>query len=264
MSIQSIGSRDNPQYKQLRLLAASGQARRKAQRSLLEGVHLCQAWLQQRGAPLLCVHSVGSQGNPEVAAIVADCMRLQTKVLLLPDAMYQALSQVAQGVEILFVIDTPAPVAAERLDHAAVLLDGLQDPGTLGSILRSAAAAGIDAVYCSPGCVAAWSPKVLRAGMGAHFLLRIHENCDLAALLRTAQLPVVATSSHAGQDLYDLDLTQAVAWMFGHEGQGVGRELLEMATHRIAIPHLGMVESLNVAASAAVCFFEQVRQKLAR
>jgi TrmH family RNA methyltransferase len=99
--------------------------------------------------------------------------------------------------------------------------------------------------------------------MGAHFLLTIHEGLDLLALVAPARIPVLATSSHATQTLYQTDLKQPVAWLFGHEGQGVSEELLALATHQLAIPHLGEVESLNVAASAAICFFEQVRQRLA-
>jgi TrmH family RNA methyltransferase len=97
--------------------------------------------------------------------------------------------------------------------------------------------------------------------MGAHFLLKIFENVDLQALLADASVPVLATSSHASQRVFDIDLSGPVAWLFGHEGQGVSDQLLAGATHRVAIPHLGKVESLNVAASAAICFFEQVRQK---
>ncbi len=131
-------------------------------------------------------------------------------------------------------------------------------------VLRSAAAAGIRQVYGWCAARAAWRhgrPKCLRAGMGAHFILKIVEDADLHDLLRTSALPVLATSSHAEQTLYQLDLRQPQAWLFGHEGQGVAPELLALATYRVAIPHLGNVESLNVAACAAVCFFEQVRQK---
>lgn len=180
---------------------------------------------------------------------------------MLHDAMYQALSQVENGIGLLFIVDTPQPAKPTRLSDSAVLLDNLQDPGNLGSILRSAAAVGIKIVCCAKGTVSPWSPKVLRAGMGAHFQLEIHENTDLASLARGSAVPVIATSSHATVRLYDVDLKGATAWLFGHEGQGVSEELLQLATHQVAIPHLGKIESLNVAASAAVCFFEQVRQK---
>jgi TrmH family RNA methyltransferase len=106
-----------------------------------------------------------------------------------------------------------------------------------------------------------WSPKVLRAGMGAHFVLNIVENVNLASLIRSSTIPVLATSSHVAQSLYDTDLTRPVAWLFGHEGQGVADELMSLATHQVTIPQRPGVESLNVAASAAICFFEQVRQK---
>lgn len=260
--MKEISSRDNPLYKELKQLATSSQARRKTQRSLLDGVHLCQTWLQQAGDPLMCVASQSARSNAEAAAIIAQCETRRISCILLPDALYHALSQVEQGVGILFVIATPQPAAPAKLSQSAVLLDRLQDPGNFGSILRSAAAAGIRQVFCSPGTVFAWSPKVLRAGMGAHFLLEIVENADLAAVLREAAVPVLATSSHARQTIYDIDLARPVAWLFGHEGQGVAEDLLAHATHQVAIPHLGAVESLNVAASAAVCFFEQVRQTL--
>ncbi|HEY8609476.1 MAG TPA: RNA methyltransferase [Noviherbaspirillum sp.] len=261
--MKSVTSRDNPLFKQLKQLATSSQARRKAGRALLDGVHLCQVYLEQVGAPAVCVASESARALPEVDAILRQCESLHVQCVLLPDALYAALSQVEHGVGLLFLADTPRPAPPARLDAPAVLLDNLQDPGNLGSILRSAAAAGIDQVFCSRTTVFAWSPKVLRAGMGAHFLLRIHEHVDLQDLLRDATVPVLATSSHAARRIYDLDLRAPVAWLFGNEGQGVSPELLAMATHRISVPHLGAVESLNVAACAAVCFFEQVRQKTA-
>lgn len=256
-----ISSRDNPLYKELKHLASSSQARRKAGRTLLDGVHLCDAYLQHRGMPPLCIVSETDQTHAEVADIIARCETGKTQCVVLPDALYHALSQVEHGIGLLFVIDTPQIEIPETLTCSAVLLDNLQDPGNLGSILRSAAAAGIEAVFCSPGTAFTWSPKVLRAGMGAHFLLKIFENVDLEGLVRNASIPVLATSSHVERTVYELDLSQPVAWLFGHEGQGVSDELLTLATHRLAIPHLGDMESLNVAASAAVCFFEQVRQK---
>lgn len=261
--MKSITSRDNPLYKDLKQLATSSQARRKASRTLLDGVHLCESYLEHRGMPVLCVVSEPSLRLPEVAAIVNQCEAKHASCIALPEALYQALSQVEHGVGLLFLIDTPHLEMPSSIKRPAVLLDNLQDPGNLGSILRSAAAAGIEEIYCSKGTVFAWSPKVLRAGMGAHFLLAIHENADLAALLESSSIPVLATSSHAGKQLYDLDLRKPVAWIFGHEGQGVSDALLAMAAEQVGIPHVGKVESLNVAASAAVCFFEQLRQRRA-
>jgi TrmH family RNA methyltransferase len=258
--MKTISSRDNPFYKELKQLATSSQARRKAGSSLLDGVHLCQAWLDLRGAPQHCVVSEASLANPEVAAIVQRCEAMHTHVTALPDALFAAISQVEHGVNLAFVVATPRPRDVAALTQSAVLLDGVQDPGNVGSILRSAAAAGVKQVFCSPGTAFCWSPKVLRAAMGAHFVLEIFENVDLADLVRAAKVPVLATSGYAAERLYDLDLRRPVAWVLGHEGQGVSQELLDLATHRVAVPHAGKVESLNVAACAAVCFFEQLRQ----
>jgi TrmH family RNA methyltransferase len=258
-----ISSRENALYKELKQLAGSSQARRKACRTLLDGVHLCQSYLQLRGAPPLCVVAEGALHNAEVADIVARCETARVACVAMPDALYAALSQVDIGVGIVFVIDTPELPVPASLDQSAVLLDNLQDPGNVGSILRSAAAAGIGQVYCSAGTAACWSPKVLRAAMGAHFVLSIYEDVDLAALIAASSVAVLATSGYAEQRLYDVDLRRPVAWLLGHEGQGVAEDLLALATHRVVIPHLGQVESLNVAACAAVCFFEQLRQNQA-
>lgn len=255
-----ISSRDNALYKEFKQLAGSAQARRKLGRTLLDGVHLCQSYLQLRGVPLHCIVSQTALANPEVAVIVAQCEAQHGACIALPDALYAALSQVEHGVGILFAIETPHCVLPAALTTSAVLLDQVQDPGNFGSILRSAAAAGIRQVYCSGGSAACWSPKVLRAAMGAHFVLDIFEDIDLATLIAASNIAVLATSGYAEQLLYDVDLRQPVAWLLGNEGQGVSAALLALATQRVAIPHLGRIESLNVAACAAVCFFEQLRQ----
>ncbi|GAB3454336.1 RNA methyltransferase [Massilia terrae] len=258
--MKTITSRDNAFYKELKQLATSSQARRKAGQSLLDGVHLCQAWLDLKGAPDHCLVSEDALSNPEVRAIVRRCEELHTHVTAFPEALFGAISQVEHGVNIAFLAQTPRPQQPEAITESAVLLDGVQDPGNVGSILRSAGAAGIRQVYCGPGTAFCWSPKVLRAAMGAHFVLDIFENADLPALVRAARVPVLATSGYAAEQLYELDLSAPVAWVLGHEGQGVSQELLDLATHRVAVPHAGQVESLNVAACAAVCFFEQLRQ----
>jgi len=258
--MKTITSRENPTYKELKQLAGSSSSRRRAGRTLLDGVHLCQAWLELRGMPVQALVSESSLTNPEVAALVQRCEDARAHVTALPDALYAPLSQVEHGVGLMFIVETPVPAAAAGLTMDSVLLDGVQDPGNVGSILRSAAAAGVRQVYCSAGTAFCWSPKVLRAAMGAHFVLEIFEQADLAALIQAAQIPVLATSGYAAERLYDVDLRGPVAWLFGHEGQGVADDLLALATHRVVIPHAGQVESLNVAACAAVCFFEHLRQ----
>jgi RNA methyltransferase, TrmH family len=260
MSTKFISSRDNPVYKELRQLADSSQARRKAGRTLLDGVHLCEAYLERHGKPVICAVAESAQSHGEASAILEKCSAMQISIAVLSDPLFRGIQTVEHGVGILFLIDTPTFVQPEVLHESAVLLDGVQDPGNLGSILRSAAAAGIRSVFCGSGTAFAWSPKVLRAGMGAHFELNVHEGADLKSLVQKSSIPVIATSSHAAHSLYELDLRGEIAWLMGHEGQGVSEELMSIVTHQAGIPHAGKIESLNVAASAAICFFEQLRQ----
>ena len=283
MSLRSIQSRDNAQYKQLRQWASSAQARRKSGMTLLDGVHLCEAWLKHRGVPALCVVAESALSHPEVAALVAQCESNANsnaksnsntntnstagvaECVLLPDALFTPLGQVEHGVGILFAVKvTDAAVsghASPSLQSAALLLDSVQDPGNLGTILRTAAAAGIQQIYCGPGTASVWSPKVLRAGMGAHFVLEIYEDVDLVQLIQQASVPVYATQPDAPKTIYTADLRAPSAWLFGHEGQGVSEQLLALATERLSIPQSAQVESLNVAASVAICLFEQCRQR---
>jgi TrmH family RNA methyltransferase len=251
-----ITSRDNTLYKELKHLATSSQARRKSASTILDGVHLCQSYLEHHGQPTWCVVNEISQYHPEIAQLLSKADRQ----LILADTLYQSLSQVEHGIGIFFVIPILKLPVPDVIIHTAVMLDNLQDPGNLGSLLRSAAAAGIRQIFCGAETVSAWSPKVLRAGMGAHFVLEIYEQIDLMAALHNSTLPVIATSSHANQTIYDCALNKPVIWLFGHEGHGISDDLMRRATEQVSIPHLGKIESLNVAASAAICFFEQLRQ----
>jgi len=251
-----ITSRDNALYKELKHLATSAQARRQSANTILDGVHLCQAYLENLGQPTWCVVSEASQYHPEIARLMTETVHQ----LILADVLYQSLSQVEHGVGIFFVIPIPKLELPAEVNQTVVMLENLQDPGNLGSLLRSAAAAGIRQVFCSAETVSAWSPKVLRAGMGAHFLLEIHENIDLLVTLKNTDIPVLATSSYASKTVYECDLNRSVVWLFGHEGRGISDDLMHRATEQVTIPHQGKIESLNVAASAAICFFEQVRQ----
>ena len=196
-------------------------------------------------------------GHAEVAAFLD---RMPADTVVLDDALFDSVTHLAQGVRLLTIAPRPRPPMPDRIVVTSVLLDRLQDPGNVGSILRSAAAAGIGDVYLSSGCAAAWSPKVLRAAMGAHFHLRLFEACDLDRLRVTCAVPWLATSPHASRTVHAADLRGVVAWVFGHEGQGLSSSLVDDAS-TVRIPQPGPGESLNVAAAAAVCFFEQVRQQ---
>jgi len=254
--MKQIASRDNPQFKQLQRLAQH--AGRRGEPAILEGVHLCQAWLAEAGPPAWAVFDAGRVQQPELAALLAAVPPRQA--LLLESPLLRHLETVETGQGVLFVVDPPTPALPARLDEPMVWLDRVQDPGNVGTILRVCAAAGIGRVLLSPGCAAAWSPKVLRGGQGAHFALALHEHADLQACAQRLEIPLAATTLEGAQDLYATRLPPACAWVFGHEGQGVAPALQQAAALRVRIDHAPAVESLNVAVAAALCLFEQRRQ----
>ncbi|WP_206952044.1 TrmH family RNA methyltransferase [Trinickia acidisoli] len=257
--MKAITSRDNPFYKHLKALAASTHQQKKGGQALLEGFHLAAAYLDVAGQPETCVVTEGALRHDEARAIVA---RIDAdRVVMLPDALFGQVSNVVHGVGMLLVVCKLGAALPERVETTCVVLDGVQDAGNVGSILRSAAAAGVKQVFCAPGTAYAWSSKVLRSGMGAHFLLDVHEDVEAAELIGRLAIPAAITDSHGPQALYDCDLSGPVAWVFGNEGAGVSAAWRAAVVHRLTIPQPGGMESLNVAAAAAICLFEQCRQQ---
>lgn len=252
-----ITSADNPHFKALLKLHQSSRERRRAGLSLLDGVHLVAAYLEQVGAPEQIVVSRSHVADREISALLES--PLVGQPLLLSDGLFRELSSVATPTGLIAVVRTPLPKAPLETG-ACVMLESIQDPGNLGSILRSAAAADIHEVYLSRGSVRAWSPRVLRAGMGAHFTVQIHEDVDLLALITSYSGRVLAAAGDGDTPLYRADLGGRVALLFGNEGAGLSASLREAAHACVSIPMPGRAESLNVAAAAAVCLFERVRQ----
>lgn len=253
-----IQSRDNPFYKGLKRLAESGRERRKTGRTLLDGVHLVDAYEKAYGPVESLIVAESALAGGEIAAYAEG-----RESVILADALMRDLGLVDTPSGLLAVARMPAAPVAVDLEKDAILLDGVQDPGNVGTLLRTAAAAGVKQALLGPGCAAAWSPKVLRAGQGAHFALAIHEEVDLAAFMADYRGTTAATCLDDAISLYQADWGGAVAWVFGAEGQGVRRELIAPAKLKIKIPMPGAVESLNVGAAAAICLFEMVRRRAA-
>lgn len=259
--MQRASSRQNPRLKEAARLLASSRDRRKAGRCVLEGEHLIGVYLDRVGVPetLLVVEEM--IGDARVAALVA---RVPPRdVFAVPGALFAEVSTLPAAIGALAVVPTPAPaLPAPRQFH--LLLDDLQDPGNVGTILRTAAAAGVDQVLLSKHCAFAWSPKVLRAGQGAHFLTSVVEDVDLAAwaaAFRASGGHVAATVAHGGASLYAADLPWPLAVAIGNEGAGMSASVLAQADLAVGIPMPGGMESLNAAAAAAVVLFEAVRTR---
>lgn len=256
--MKSITSSDNPRFRTLLKLAQSARERRTAGLSLLDGIHLVAAYAEHVGSPGEIVLSRSGADNPEVMRLVSGLK--VASPLLVTDAMFRELSALATPVGILAVVPTPRIPVPERLEGASVWLHDIQDPGNLGSILRSAAAAGIPTVCLSKHSVHAWSPRVLRAGMGAHFAVKIIEGADFVPLAARYGGRILATAVGRGTPVFDANLHGEVALVFGNEGAGLPPDVAGLAHETVQIPLPGKAESLNVGAAAAVCLFERVRQ----
>ena len=253
-----ITSRDNALVVRLRkLLRHSGEYRKQGD-VLLEGEHLCQAWIARGGA------------RP-THALISESAWQEGRFLALADAAAATVIATDALMAEIGTLETPAPVAfavtlpaTSSIDPGAssVVLDQIQDAGNVGSILRSASAFGFTQVIALQGTASLWSAKVLRAGMGAHFALRLIEGASEETLAELA-VPWLGTSSHAIETLGSAALPWPCAWIFGNEGSGMRASLDARCAMRVRVPQPGGEESLNVAAAAAVCLYESARRRAA-
>jgi len=260
--MKQIQSRSNPFFKVL--ASQSKLAGRSGEPVWLEGPHLCEAWLSHRGQPTWLIFADSHASRAQVVRL-RDAVQ-EDRQIELPFKLFNTLSSVSTHQGVLFVVEPVAPAHELKLDRSTVMLDQVQDPGNVGTILRTCAAAGVGQVVTSPGSAACWSPKVLRSAQGAHFALQIHEGQDLTALLdkrplEPPRLQVLATTLSASEPLFTIELPNHSIWLFGSEGQGLSEPLLKLADTRLRIDHdQQAVESLNVASAVAICLFEQRRQ----
>ena len=248
--VQFVSSRDNPLLKELRRLTQDSTAYRRQGRIWVEGDHLCRAALLRGLTPELVIFSASFW-----PLAPAEWTKCAAKNIVIPDAFFADISGLASPAAMGFLIDLPADLSVPG-QVPTVILDRVQDAGNVGAILRSASAFGFAQVIALKGTAALWSPKVLRAGMGAHFGLTLFDGAE-PDLLNALDVPIVVTSSHAGMALHQLlsqrKLPMPCAWAFGHEGQGVSGDLAGRASLQVRIAQPGGEESLNVASAAAIC-----------
>lgn len=254
MNVKFVTSPDNPLLRRVRKLVSTPTSYRESRQVWIEGEHLSQA----------CV----AHAMPVEAAVVCESTWTQTavagwlqavgSVVVVPDALFARVSALPSPAGLGLVMELPSSMSVSPT-APTVVLDRLQDAGNVGSILRSAAALGVAQVVTLPGTAGLWSPKVLRAGMGAQFGLRLIEVADLDRV-RELQLPMIATSSHAAHDVWEAEFPTPCNWAFGHEGQGLSAEVEALCSLTVRIPQPGGQESLNVAAAAAICLYESMRR----
>jgi RNA methyltransferase, TrmH family len=262
MSFKHIISRENPVFKHLKKIAENSRERKRESATLLDGVHLIQAYIQMFGAPELLIIPEGKSSH-EATSLVQD-LQDDVNTVMFPTLMFAELTPVASSTGVLALVKIPQLAAPEQVEMA-LLLEDIQDPGNMGSILRAAAAAGVQQVYLSQGCTDAWSPKALRGGQGAQFVLSIESNANLLEVLANFD-GVSYAMAMQGESLYQQDLSGKCLFIMGNEGLGLSSTMLAATDKMITIPmaqsHAMAVESLNVAAATAVALFECRRQKL--
>lgn len=250
-----LTSRDNPRVRRWRELARDAQARRKYGAALLEGEHLVAACLDA-GATVRSV-LLSRSGAGKFTALAG---RSGIAPVVLADAVFRAVVDVESPAGIAAEIAIPAGRPCLGLAPGCVFLEKVQDAGNVGAILRSATAFGIRHAVLGRGCADAWSPKVLRAAMGAHFSMNIRQYAELPAAIDEFGGRIACTVPRGGVVLGGADLAGRVGWLFGSEGRGVSDLLAARAQLKVSIPMPGGAESLNVAAAAAICFYELSRR----
>jgi TrmH family RNA methyltransferase len=257
-AMKFIASRENPLFKLIKKLASSARARKMEGKTLLEGSHLITDWLYyQRNEILICA-AEDAINDAEIDYLISR----QPDYVTFSRSLFNEMSPVDNSVGVLGLVNRPKDKTLPEFNHDpdALWLDGVQDPGNLGTLLRTAAAAGVHQILVSGGTDKIWSPKVLRAAMGGHFRLSFFD-ADVFESIRFLQPNIIGTIVDASKTLYDADLTESTIWVAGSEGMGISDVVRQRLTNTLSIPMDHNMESLNVAISLAICLFEQKRQR---
>ncbi|APV52109.1 hypothetical protein BWI17_22020 [Betaproteobacteria bacterium GR16-43] len=257
--MKAVSSRDNAAFKAMGKLASSTSERKRRGLTVLDGAHLVAAYLDSGREVESLMVSAAALGKDEIARLME---RVPARaVTVLTDTLYGSLSTVDSATGLIAAVPTPVGNPVPNDADFVLLIEDVQDPGNVGTLLRSAAAAGVGHALLSPTTAFAWSLKTVRAAMGAHFALNIVEGVDLAAFLGEFRGTSVALAGESKASLYAADLRGPLAIVVGHEGAGISRALRERATHSVRIPMPGKMESLNAGVAGSLALFEAVRQR---
>ena len=263
MDYQLIQSETNAKFKRWKKLAENTRFIKKEGATLAEGAHLLITMNEHAVMPeALILRESGI--SDEVSAIVENFAQQNVRIYVLGARLYDQISPVEHGAGVIAEIKLAVPEKPQHEACDVLYLDGVQDPGNVGTLIRTAVASGVKTIAASRDCASLWSPKALRAGMGAHFGARLYENVNASDLTEMFKAKCLAADARGGSDLYATagwEETNTV-WIVGAEGPGVSDEALSVADQRLYIPIEKDCESLNVAAAAAVCLFEQRRRRL--
>ena len=257
--MKSISSAENSHFKRWLRLSESPRELRTQRLTLAEGPHLADA-IHASGHPVAAVLVRRKAQRAEVLQWIETFTAANVPAYELAAALFDRLAPVERSSGLLLLIPL-AEKAPPPPPGDALFLDGVQDPGNAGALLRVAAAAGVRSVLAAPGTVALWSPKVLRGAQGAHFRLHLSEDVPSGSVRTLRPMPWVGAAAHEGEPLWSLSFAgDPVGLMVGSEGGGLSPEALAGCDRRVTIPLASGVESLNVASAAAIFLFERRRQ----
>jgi TrmH family RNA methyltransferase len=256
----AIESRRNERYKWVTRLVQSGKERRREGKIILDGIHLTHAYIEHFGASDVEIFVTPDAAlNPEVK-LVLDALQPQ-QVSILSEKLMNELAPSDSPVGLVAAVALPSvPARSAGGGRFCVALEGVQDPGNVGSVMRTAVATGVSQMWLARGCADPWSPKSLRGGMGAQFMLQVNLQPSIKEIVSAFNGLVIATVPRGGRSLYKLDLRGDVLMLFGGEGSGLSEEALACATVAVSLPMSFGVESINLAAAVAACCFERSRQ----
>ena len=245
-----LSSKDNPRVKRWARLVDDARYRRSEGRLIAEGPHLAASALEAGWKPEAIVVAEPALGKQDIASLVK---RAGGDPVVVSEGVMKAVvdSETPQGIALELRIP-----AARKVKESAVFLEGVQDAGNVGAILRSAAAFGIRSAVLDKACADPWSPKVLRAGAGAHFVLSLTQVSSLAQEMEVFPGKTISTVIEGGTAISEAELSGTIGWIFGSEGQGVSSALQQGSDLRVRIPMARGTQSLNVAAAAAICFYQ--------
>jgi TrmH family RNA methyltransferase len=249
-ALSFLSSRDNPKVRHWAKLVSDARYRRAEKRALIEGPHLLAAALEHGCRPLALIATEKGTADAEIRRLIG---RSGIRPVVVADRVLRSIvdAEAPQGVAAEVAIPTPEA----KPGSATVFLEGVQDPSNVGAIIRTAAAFGAGRMVLDRGCADAWSAKALRAAAGGHFALQIGHADNLAGELDAFQGTLIVTVPHGGSRLGETLLRSPLGWVFGAEGQGVSEAIAKRAKLRITIPMAPGTESLNVAATAAICLY---------
>lgn len=258
------------QNKFIKLAAALKQKKQRDEWNLfvVEGVRLVEEAMQSDWLVETCIYTTEALQQVRVREIIVNLESQNCHMIQVPLALYDKITDTKEPQGIMGIVKKYAYALSDMLTSEQkpflVVLDELQDPGNVGTIIRTSVAAGCTGVLLTKGCTDVFANKAVRASMGSIFHVPIVEGLTTSEVVSFAKgygIEILATSLESSNVYFAVDFNKPLAIVFGNEGNGVNAQFLEDAQERLYIPLLGHVESLNVAASAAVILYEVVRQR---